>query len=81
MGVSEELFTLTKTSAVTRRPPAHCSSPEIAFAQRCADIDLILDGDMLMQQPSLAEADPFLAFSSEDLAGMGWTTEVAARTV
>ena len=45
MGVSEELFTLTKTSAVTRRPPAHCSSPEIAFAKRCADIDLILDGD------------------------------------
>ena len=43
--VSEELFTLTKTSAVTRRPPAHCSSPEIAFAKRCADIDLILDGD------------------------------------
>ena len=32
--VSEQLFTLTKTSSVTRRPPAHCSSPEIAFAQR-----------------------------------------------
>ena len=32
--VCEDLFTLTKTSAVTRRPPAHCSSPEIAFAQR-----------------------------------------------
>ena len=43
--VSEQLFTLTKTSSVTRRPPAHCSSPEIAFAQRCADIDLNLDGE------------------------------------
>ena len=43
--MSEQLFTLTKTSSVTRRPPAHCSSPEIAFAQRCADIDLNLDGD------------------------------------
>ena len=32
--VSEELFTLTKTCPVTRKPPAHCSSPEIAFAQR-----------------------------------------------
>ena len=32
--VSEALFTLTKTSSVTRRPPAHCSSPEIAFAER-----------------------------------------------
>jgi hypothetical protein len=28
---------------VTRRPPAHCSSPEIAFAERCAEIDLSLD--------------------------------------
>ena len=32
--VSEKLFTLTKHSSVTRRPPAHCSSPEIAFAER-----------------------------------------------
>jgi len=67
--VEEKLFTLTKTSSVTRRPPAHCSSPEIAFAERCADIDLNLDG-AFGRQPSVAEADPFLAFSSEDLAGM-----------
>merc|ERR1719209_1132576 len=33
--VEERLFTLSKTSSVTRRPPAHCSSPEIAFAERC----------------------------------------------
>ena len=32
--VSEKLYTLTKHSSVTRRPPAHCSSPEIAFAER-----------------------------------------------
>jgi len=54
---------------VTRRPPAHCSSPEIAFAERCSDLDLNLDG-ALARQPSVAEADPFLSFSSEDLAGM-----------
>ena len=37
---------------------------------RCADIDLNLDGNSFNRQPSVAEADPFLAFSSEDLAGM-----------
>ena len=37
--VSEELFTLTKTCPVTRKPPAHCSSPEIAFAQRYSPQD------------------------------------------
>jgi len=67
--VSEKLYTLTKHSSVTRRPPAHCSSPEIAFAERCADIDLNLDG-AFGRQHSVAESDPFLAFSSEDLAGM-----------
>merc|ERR1719264_475402 len=67
--VEERLFTLSKTSSVTRRPPAHCSSPEIAFAERCSDLDLNLDG-ALARQPSVAEADPFLSFSSEDLAGM-----------
>ena len=36
---------------------------------RCADIDLNLDGG-LNRQPSVAEADPFLAFSSGDLADM-----------
>jgi len=53
---------------VTRKPPAHCSSPEIAFAERCADIDL--DAAGLARQPSVVEADPFLAFSSEDILGM-----------
>eukprot|EP00092_Neocalanus_flemingeri_P023037 GFUD01024971.1.p1 GENE.GFUD01024971.1~~GFUD01024971.1.p1 ORF type:complete len:799 (+),score=264.70 GFUD01024971.1:65-2461(+) len=67
--VCEKLYNLTKHSSVTRRPPAHCSSPEIAFAERCADIDLNLDG-AFSRQPSVAEADPFLAFSTEDLAGM-----------
>ena len=67
--VEERLFTLSKTSSVTRRPPAHCSSPEIAFAERCSDLDLNLDG-AIARQPSVAEADPFLSFSSEDLAGM-----------
>ena len=67
--VDERLFTLSKTSSVTRRPPAHCSSPEIAFAERCADIDLGLEAG-LARQPSVAEADPFLSFSTEDLAGM-----------
>ena len=41
--------------------------------RRCADIDLNLDGSGaggLGRQPSVAEADPFLAFSTEDLAGM-----------
>ena len=42
----------------------------VCTINRCADIDLNLDGNMLMRQPSVAEADPFLAFSSEDLAGM-----------
>ena len=68
--VEERLFTLSKTSSVTRRPPAHCSSPEIAFAERCSDLDLNLDNGAIARQPSVAEADPFLSFSSEDLAGM-----------
>ena len=55
---------------MTRRPPAHCSSPEIAFAERCSDLDLNLDNGAIARQPSVAEADPFLSFSSEDLAGM-----------
>ena len=40
------------------------------FHSRCADIDLNLDGNSFNRQPSVAEADPFLAFSTEDLAGM-----------
>ena len=45
---------------MTLKPPAHCSSPEIAFAERCPD-NLKL----------LPEAtNPKLAFSNEDLAEM-----------
>ena len=46
------------------------SSIIFLFNCRCADIDLNLDGNVLLRQPSVAEADPFLAFSTEDLAGM-----------
>jgi len=67
--VEEKLFTLSKDSAVTRRAPAHCSSPEIAYEERCANLALNLDG-AFGRQPSVAEADPFLSFSTEDLAGM-----------
>ena len=40
------------------------------MSSRCADIDINLDGNVFTRQPSVAEADPFLAFSTEDLAGM-----------
>lgn len=67
--VDERLYPLGKSSHVTRRPPAHCSSPEIAFAERCAEIDLSQDA-AFARQPSVVEADPFLAFSTEDIEGM-----------
>ena len=41
----------------------------MCYVTRCADIDLNLDG-AFGRQHSVAESDPFLAFSSEDLAGM-----------
>jgi len=70
----ERLFPLGKNAAVTRKPPAHCASPEIAFAERCADFDLNLDGtgSLLSRQPSVVETerDPFLAFSTDEIAGM-----------
>ena len=78
--VEERLFPLSRHCEVTRRPPAHCSSPEIAFAERCSDLDLNLDGaaaGAFGRQPSVAEADPFLSFSSEDLAGMDKDVEDA----
>jgi len=69
--VDERLFPLGKLSNVTRKPPAHCSSPEIAFAERCADIELNLEGGPgYNRHPSVVESDPFLAFSSDDIKGM-----------
>jgi len=67
--VDERLYPLGKETEVTRLPPAHCSSPEIAFAERCADIELNLDPG-LGRQISVVDSDPFLAFSTEDIAGM-----------
>jgi len=70
----ERLFPLGKNAAVTRKPPAHCSSPEIAFAERCADIDLNLDGGAagFGRQASVVETekDPFLAFSTDEIGAM-----------
>ncbi len=54
----EAVFPLYKSAPVTLKPPAHCSSPEIAFAERCP---------AFREEDSL---DPFLAFSDEDLKGM-----------
>ena len=53
--------------AVTLRPPAHCSSPEIAFAERCNEVNLQRQnsGDSLPESNN-----PFLAMSSADLKGM-----------
>eukprot|EP00088_Acartia_fossae_P068995 TRINITY_DN8893_c1_g1_i2.p1 TRINITY_DN8893_c1_g1~~TRINITY_DN8893_c1_g1_i2.p1 ORF type:complete len:756 (+),score=217.81 TRINITY_DN8893_c1_g1_i2:78-2345(+) len=65
--VDESLFKLGSRQAVTMKPPAHCSSPEIAFAERCAEIDI---SEGYSRQHSVAESDPFLAFSAEDLKGM-----------
>ena len=58
----ELIFPLNKSVPVTMKPPPHCSSPEIAFAERCPPIpDIKL----------LPEAtNPKLAFSNEDLAEM-----------
>lgn len=68
----ERLFPLGKNASVTRKPPAHCSSPEIAFAERCADIDLNLDGGAFGRQASVVERekDPFLAFSTDEIGAM-----------
>jgi hypothetical protein len=52
---------------------AHCSSPEIAFAERCPPVPEELTGN---ESPSsLPETmNPFLTFSSEDLKGMDKVT-------
>lgn len=60
----ERLYPLHKSAPVTLKPPAHCSSPEIAFAERCPKVQV-------QHQESLPESmNPFLAFSDEDLKGM-----------
>ena len=62
--VAEGLFQLYKNAPVTLKPPAHCSSPEIAFAERCPQINV-------SEKETMPEAlNPFLAFSNEDLNGM-----------
>ena len=38
--LSRSLYEIGKSVSVTMKPPAHCSSPEIAFAERCAEIDI-----------------------------------------
>ena len=48
--VSEKLYTLTKHSSVTRRPPAHCSSPEIAFAERSVVVSILIQPNVLCYQ-------------------------------
>ena len=53
-----------------RGPPGGPSGLTCSLVFRCADIDINLDGNVFSRQPSVAEADPFLAFSTEDLAGM-----------
>ena len=52
---------------MTLRPPAHCSSPEIAFAERCSEINIQRQnsGDSLPESNN-----PFLAMSSADLKDM-----------
>ena len=61
--VDELVFPLRKSAPVTLKPPAHCSSPEIAFSERCPPIP--------DYKESLPEAaNPKLAFSNEDLEEM-----------
>ena len=53
--VAEGLFQLYKNAPVTLKPPAHCSSPEIAFAERCPQINM-------SEKETMPEAlNPFLA--------------------
>ena len=55
--VAEGLFQLYKNAPITLRPPAHCSSPEIAFAERCPQINMT-------EKETMPEAmNPFLAFN------------------
>ena len=59
----EAIFPLVKSAPITLKPPAHCSSPEIAFAERCPQN---ISESSLMPEST----NPFLAFSREDLKGM-----------
>merc|ERR1719189_420944 len=63
----EQIFPLYKSATVTLKPPAHCSSPEIAFAERCPPLDLL--DTAAEAESSLPESvmNPRLAFSDEDL--------------
>merc|ERR1712039_1094783 len=65
--IDERLLPLEKMTPVTLRPPAHCSSPEIAFAERCSEINIQRQnsGDSLPESNN-----PFLAMSSADLKDM-----------
>ena len=56
--IDEAMFPLSKQAQVTLKPPAHCSSPDIAFAERCG------------AAPLLPEASQTLALSSDDLKGL-----------
>lgn len=71
--VEERLFPLSTKAPIVLKPPAHCSSPEIAFAERCGDFDLNMAQKMPFDNnSSLPEAikNPLLSFSSEDIKGM-----------
>ena len=61
----EGIFPLVKSAQITLKPPAHCSSPEIAFAERCPQ-NIPEDSGTLPESIN----NPFLAFSDEDLKGM-----------
>ena len=72
--MAEGLFQLYKNAPITLRPPAHCSSPEIAFAERCPQINMT-------EKEAMPEAmNPFLAFnkgkyfSKFKLSLVIWTT-------
>ncbi len=66
--IDERLFPLSSKTTVTLKPPAHCSSPEIAFAERCADICAELEN---RKKPLAETTNPMLTFSSDELKGMG----------
>ena len=63
---------------MTLRPPAHCSSPEIAFAERCSEINIQRQnsGDSLPESNN-----PFLAMSSADLKDMEDEIDRSVRDV
>ncbi len=73
--IDERLFPLQKTTPLDKlRPPAHCSSPEIAFAERCNDL-------MAQRQNSVDSlpetSNPFLAMSTDELKGMNDEVDVS----